>query len=128
MVECQNRMMMQFLLKNMDCQDDWVCMIPTMMASHRHTFHSSTNVEPSTILLGRRPTLATDMKLRSDEYFERELDDKEIEERENMDYKKVLGKFNSVKGDMYDYASITYHQHKSECKNIMISDIRAILV
>ena len=105
LVECQNRMMTQFLLKNMDCQDDWVKMIPTMMASHRHTVHSSTNVEPSTILLGRRSNLATDMKLRSDEYFERELNNKEIEQIENVDYKKVLGKFNFVKGDMYNYAS-----------------------
>ena len=80
-------------------------MIPTMMASHRHTVHSSTNVEPSAILLERRPNLATDMKLRSDEYFKRELNDKEIEQIENVDYKKVLGNFNFVKGDMYNYAS-----------------------
>ena len=105
LVECQNRTTTQFLLKNMDCQDDWVKMIPTMMASHRHTVHSSTNVEVSTILQGKRPNLATDMKLRSDEYFERGLNDQEIEQIENVDYKKVLGNFNFVKGDMYNYAS-----------------------
>ena len=52
LVERQNRTTTQFLLKNMDCQDDWVKMIPTMMASHRHTVHSTTNCEPSAMLLG----------------------------------------------------------------------------
>ena len=61
LVERQNRTTTNFLLKNMDCQDDWVDMIPTMMGSHRHTVHSTTNIEPSAILLGCKPTLSTDM-------------------------------------------------------------------
>ena len=39
----------------------WVDMIPMMMGSHRHTVHSTMNIEPSAILLGRKPTLSTDM-------------------------------------------------------------------
>ena len=77
LVERQNRTTTNFLLKNMDCQDDWVDMIPTMMGSHRHTVHSTTNIEPSAILLGHKPTLATDMLLRSEDYFNRELQDEE---------------------------------------------------
>ena len=87
-------------------------MIPTMMASHRHTVHSLTNIKPSAILLGRRPTLATDMKLKSDDYFQKELDDKETEKIENVDYKQVLRRFNFIKGDMYDYASKNNYRYK----------------
>ena len=83
LVERQNRTTTNFLLKNMDCQDDWVDMIPTMMGSHRHTVNSTTNIEPSAILLGRKPTLARNMLLRSKDYFNRELQDEEIEEIEN---------------------------------------------
>ncbi|MCG8623183.1 MAG: DDE-type integrase/transposase/recombinase, partial [Proteobacteria bacterium] len=116
LVERQNRTTTQFLLKNMDCQDDWVKMIPTMMASHRHTVHTSTNIEPSAILLGRRPTLATDMKLKSDEYFTQELQDYEIENIENTDYNKVLSSFNFIKGNMYDYASNNISAAQSKMK------------
>ena len=52
LVEQQNRTTTQFLLKNMDCLEDWMRMIPTMMASHQHTVHATTNCEPSAILLG----------------------------------------------------------------------------
>ena len=57
----------------MDCQDDWVDMILMMMGSHRHTVHSTTNIEPSAILLGHEPTLSSDMLLRGDKYFNPEL-------------------------------------------------------
>ena len=80
----------QFLLKNMDCLEDWVCMIPTMMASHQHTVHATTNCEPSAILLGQRPTLSTDMKLKKDEFFMKELQDSEVEEIESINYDDVL--------------------------------------
>ena len=105
LVERQNRSTTQFLLKNMDCQDDWVQMIPTMMASHRHTVHSTTNIEPSAMLLGRKPTLAVDMMLKNEEFFNRELEDYEIEEIESRDYGKVLKNFNLIKGNMYDDAT-----------------------
>ena len=96
LVERQNRTTTNFLLKNMDCQDDTVDMIPTMMGSHRHTVHSTTNIEPSAILLGRKPTLATDMLLRSEDYFNRELQDEEIEEIENRNYTEILKQLNFV--------------------------------
>ena len=80
----------------MDCQDDWVDMIPTMMGSHRHTVHSTTNIEPSAILLGCKPTLSTDMLLRSDDYLNRELQDEEIEEIENRNYTEILKQLNFV--------------------------------
>ena len=96
LVERQNRTTTNFLLKNMDCQDDWVDMILTMMGSHRHTVHSTTNIEPSAILLGRKPTLSTDMLLRSDDYLNRELQDEEIEEIENRNYTEILKQLNLV--------------------------------
>ena len=105
LVERQNRSTTQFLLKNMDCQDDWVQMIPRMMASHRHTVHSTTNIEPSAMLLGQKPTLAVDMMLKNEEFFNRELEDYEIEEIESRDYGKVLKNFNLIKGNMYDDAT-----------------------
>ena len=105
LVERQNRSTTQFLLKNMDCQDDWVQMIPTMMASHRHTVHSTTNIELSAMLLGRKPTLAVDMMLKNEEFFNRKLEDYEIEEIESRDYGKVLKNFNLIKGNMYDDAT-----------------------
>ena len=71
LVERQNRTTTNFLLKNMDCQDDWVDMIPMMMGSHRHIVHSMTNIEPSAILLGQKPTFSMDMLLRSDDYLKR---------------------------------------------------------
>ena len=74
----------------MDCQDDWVDMIPMMMGSHRYTVHSTTNIEPSAILLGHKPRLAMDMLLRSKDYFNRELQDEEIEEIENGNYTEIL--------------------------------------
>ena len=96
LVERQNRTTTNFLLKNMDCQDDWVDMIPMMMGSHRHTVHPTTNIEPSAILLGCKPTLATDMLLRSDDYLNRELQDEEIEEIENRNYTEILKQLNLV--------------------------------
>ena len=105
LVERQNRSTTQFLLKNMDCQDDWVQMIPTMMASHRHTVHSTMNIEPNAMLLGRKPTLAVNMMLKNEEFFNRELEDYEIEEIESRDYGKVLKNFNLIKGNMYDGAT-----------------------
>ena len=80
----------------MDCQDNWVDMILTMMGSHRHTVHSTTNIEPSTILLGCKPTLSTDMLLRGDEYFNLELQDEEIEEIDNRNYAEILTQLNFV--------------------------------
>ena len=80
----------------MDCQDDWVDMILMMMGSHRHTVHSTTNIEPSAILLGCKPTLSTDMLLRSDKYFNIELQDEEIEEIDNRNYAEILTQLNFV--------------------------------
>jgi len=105
LVERQNRTTTNFLLKNMDCQDDWVDMIPTMMGSHRHTVHSTTNIEPSAILLGRKPTLATDMLLRSEDYFNRELQDEEIEEIENGNYTEILKQLNFVRQSVFNTTS-----------------------
>ena len=105
LVERQNRTTTNFLLKNMDCQDDWVDMIPTMMGSHRHTVHSTTNIEPSAILLGCKPTLATDMLLRSEDYFKRELQDEEIEEIENGNYTEILKQLNFVRQSVFNTTS-----------------------
>ena len=105
LVERQNRTTTNFLLKNMDCQDDWVDMIPTMMGSHRHTVHSMTNMEPSAILLGHKPTLSTDMLLRSDDYFNRELQDEEIEEIENRNYTEILKQLNLVQESVFNTTS-----------------------
>ena len=102
LVERQNRTTTNFLLKNMDCQDDWVDMIPTMMGSHRHTVHSTTNIEPSAILLGRKPTLSTDMLLRSDDYLNRELQDEEIE---NRNYTEILKQLNLVQESVFNTTS-----------------------
>ena len=117
LVERQNRSTTQFLLKNMDCQDDWVQMIPTMMASHRHTVHFTTNIEPSAMLLGRKPTLAVDMMLKNEEFFNRELEDYEIEEIESRDYGKVLKNFNLIKGNMYDDATENISAAQVKMKN-----------
>ena len=92
----QNRTTTNFLLKNMDCQDYWVDMIPTIMGSHRHTVHSTTNIELSAILLGCKLTLSMDMLLRSDDYLNRELQDEEIEEIENRNYTEILKQLNLV--------------------------------
>ena len=89
----------------MDCQDDWVDMIPTMMGSHRHTVHSTTNIEPSAILLGCKPTLSTDMLLRSDDYLNRELQDEEIEEIENRNYPEILKQLNLVQESVFNTTS-----------------------
>ena len=97
LVERQNRTTINFLLKNMDCQDDWVDMILTMMGSHRHTVHSMTNIELSAILLGHKPKLSMDMLLRSDDYLNRELQDEEIEEIENRNYTEILKQLNLVR-------------------------------
>ena len=105
LVERKNRTTTIFLLKNMDCQDDWVDMIPTMMGSHRHTVHSTTNIEPSAILLGRKPTLATDMLLRSEDYFNRELQDEEIEEIKNGNYTEILKQLNFVRQNVFNTTS-----------------------
>ena len=105
LVERQNRTTTNFLLKNMDCQDDWVDMIPTMMGSHRHTVHSTTNIEPSAILLGRKPTLAMNMLLRSEDYFNRELQDEEIEEIENGNYTEILKQLNFVRQSVFNTTS-----------------------
>ena len=105
LVERQNRTTTNFLLKNMDCQDDWVDMIPTMMGSHRHTVHSTTNIEPSAILLGCKPTLATDMLLRSEDYFNRELQDEEIEEIGNGNYTEILKQLNFVRQSVFNTTS-----------------------
>ena len=105
LVERQNRTTTNFLLKNMDCQDDWVDMIPTMMGSHRHTVHSTTNIDPSAILLGCKPTLATDMLLRSEDYFNRELQDEEIEEIENGNYTEILKQLNFVRQSVFNTTS-----------------------
>ena len=105
LVERQNRTTTQFLLKNMNCQDDWVEMIPTMMVSHRHTVHSTTNCEPSSMLLGRKPTLAVNMLLKPDDFFERELENDEVEEIEKRNYEEVLKNFTWIKGDIYNRAS-----------------------
>ena len=105
LVERQNRTTTNFLLKNMDCQDDWVDMIPTMIGSHRHTVHSTTNIEPSAILLGRKPTLATDMLLRSEDYFNRELQDEEIEEIDNGNYTEILKQLNFVRQSVFNTTS-----------------------
>ena len=96
LVERQNRTTTNFLLKNMDCQDDWVDMILMMMGSHRHTVHSTTNIEPSAILLGHKPTMSTDMLLRGDKYFNLELQDEEIEEIDNRNYAEILTQLNFV--------------------------------
>ena len=105
LVERQNRTATNFLLKNMDCQEDWVDMIPTMMGSHRHTVHSTTNIEPSAILLGCKPTLSTDMLLRSDDYLNRELQDEEIEEIENRNYTEILKQLNFVQESVFNTTS-----------------------
>ena len=105
LVERQNKTTTNFLLKNMNCQDDWVDMIPTMMGSHRHTVHSTTNIEPSAILLGRKPTLAMDMLLRSEDYFNRELQDEEIEEIENGNYTEILKLLNFVRQSVFNTTS-----------------------
>ena len=105
LVERQNRTTTNFLLKNMDCQDDWVDMIPTMMGSHRHTVHSTTNIEPSAILLGRKPTLAMDMLLRSGDYFNRELQDEEIKQIENGNYTEILQQLNFVRESVFNITS-----------------------
>ena len=105
LVERQNRTTTNFLLKNMDCQDDWVDMIPTMTGSHRHTVHCTTNIEPSAILLGRKPTLATDMMLRSEDYFNRELQDEEIEEMDNGNYTEILKQLNFVRQSVFNTTS-----------------------
>ena len=105
LVERQNRTTTNFLLKNMDCRDDWVDMIPTMMGSHRHTVHSTTNIEPSAILLGHKPTLATDMLLRSEDYFNRKLQDEEIEEIENGNYTEILKQLNFVQQSVFNTTS-----------------------
>ena len=89
----------------MDCQDDWVDMIPMMMGSHRHTVHSTTNIEPSAILLGCKPTLSTDMLLRSDDYLNRELQDEEIEEIENRNYTEILKQLNLVQESVFNTTS-----------------------
>ena len=89
----------------MDCQDDWVDMILTMMGSHRHTVHSTTNIELSAILLGRKPTLSTDMLLRSDDYLNRELQDEEIEEIENRNYTEILKQLNLVQESVFNTTS-----------------------
>ena len=96
----------------MDCQDDWVDMNPMMMGSHRHTVHSTTNIElsatniePSAILLGRKPTLSTDMLLRSDDYLNRELQDEEIEEIENRNYTEILKQLNLVQESVFNTTS-----------------------
>ena len=89
----------------MDCQDDWVDMIPTMMGSHRHTVHSTTNIEPSAILLGHKPTLSMDMLLRSDDYLNRELQDEEIEEIENRNYTEILKRLNLVRESVFNTTS-----------------------
>ena len=105
LVERQDRTTTNFLLKNMDCQDDWVDMIPTMMGSHRHTVHSTTNIEPSAILLGCKPTLSTDMLLRSDDYLNRELQDEEIKEIENRNYTEILKQLNLVRESVFNTTS-----------------------
>ena len=89
----------------MDCQDNWVDMIPMMMGSHRHTVHSTTNIEPSAILLGHKPTLSTDMLLRGDEYFNLKLQDEEIEEIDNRNYAEILTQLNFVQESMFDTTS-----------------------
>ena len=89
----------------MDCQDDWVDMILTMMGSHRHTVHSMTNIEPSAILLGRKPTLSMDMLLRSDDYLNRELQDEEIEEIANRNYTEILKRLNLVHESVFNTTS-----------------------
>ena len=96
LVERQNRTTTNFLLKDMDCQDDWVDMILMMMGSHRHMVNSTTNIEPSAILLGHKLTLPMDMLLRSDDYLNRELQDEEIEEIENRNYTEILKQLNFV--------------------------------
>ena len=105
LVERQNRTTTNFLLKNMDCQDDWVDMILTMMGNHRHTVHSMTNIEPSAILLGCKPTLSMDMLLRSDDYLNRELQDEEIEEIENRNYTEILKQLNLVRESVFNTTS-----------------------
>ena len=80
-------------------------MIPMMMGSHRHTVHSMTNIEPSAILLGSKPTLSTDMLLRSDDYLNRELQDEEIEEIENRNYTKILKQLNLVRESVFNTTS-----------------------
>ena len=104
-VERQNRTTTNFLLKNMDCQDDWVDMIPMMMGSHRHTVHSTTNIKPSAILLGCKPTLSMDMFLRSDDYLNRELQDEEIEEIKNRNYTEILKRLNLVQESVFNTTS-----------------------
>ena len=105
LVERQNKTTTNFLLKNMDCQDDWVDMIPTMMGSHRHTVHSTTNIELSAILLGCKPTLSTDTLLRSDDYLNRELQDEEIEEIKNRNYTEILKQLNLVQESVFNTTS-----------------------
>ena len=89
----------------MDCQDDWVDMILMMMGSHRHTVHSTTNIEPSAILLGCKLTLSTNMLLQGDEYFNLKLLDEEIEEIDNRNYAAILTQLNFVCESMFDMTS-----------------------
>ena len=105
LVERQNRTTTNFLLKNMDCQDDWVDMIPMMMRSHRHTVHSTTNIEPSAILLGHKITLSMDMLLRSEDYLNRELQDEKIEEIKNRNYTEILKQLNFVRESVFNTTS-----------------------
>ena len=60
--------------------------------------------------------MATDMKLKSEEYFTQELQDYEIENIENTDYSEVLNSFNFIKGNMYDYASNNISAAQSNMK------------
>ena len=64
--------------------------------------HSSTSIESSTILLGRKPLLFAHLLLKSKEYFTKELQDEEIEEIENTDFIEVLQRLNYVKEGVYD--------------------------
>ena len=56
------------------------------------------------------------MKLKNEEFFNRELQDSEIEEIENVDYETVLDSFRFIKGDMYDYASTNISQAQTKMK------------
>ena len=67
--------------------------------------HSTTNIKPSAILLGHKPTLATDMLLRSDDYLNRELQDEEIEEIENRNYTEILKQLNFVRESVFNTTS-----------------------
>ena len=63
------------------------------------------NIEPSAILLGRKPTLSTDMLLQGDKYFNLELQDEEIEEIDNRNYAEILTQLNFVWESMFDMMS-----------------------